>query len=355
MDPAADASSERFYWSKTEIYLKIPRCPCRVHRHVFAWPAQDLTPDLGNYPNLSRFIRLFTFAMGDLYYFFPTLWGYFENLHFYLGVMYNQFNGYRVFNLFTDPISALQFHLHLQKRNLYIPTNNGQPDEDTKQCLLGMQFPKKWLQEKFDLFHQTNHRHGFGQFSRHGLNGSLASHELSFKVDSIVADSAFFMMCNFNCSQLNTYIQKLQAKGVFWSHSVLISTLEEKICGQIAHSIQDYHGGFNFMNRIIDNMKFEEAQTPSTTRTSAARSERLAILYNTLRHYGYATDMFKHKFMAKCDENKKLREKSVLLEDAQQLPDHKRFKSADLSESLSSSTSGDDDMSLTSEWTTVHV
>lgn len=32
---------------------------------------------------------------GDLYYFFPTLWGYFENFHFYLGVMYNQFNGYR--------------------------------------------------------------------------------------------------------------------------------------------------------------------------------------------------------------------------------------------------------------------
>jgi len=32
---------------------------------------------------------------GDLYDFFPTLWGYFENLQFYLGVMYNQFNGYR--------------------------------------------------------------------------------------------------------------------------------------------------------------------------------------------------------------------------------------------------------------------
>jgi len=32
---------------------------------------------------------------GNLYYFFPTLWGYFENLQFYLGVMYNQFNGYR--------------------------------------------------------------------------------------------------------------------------------------------------------------------------------------------------------------------------------------------------------------------
>ena len=32
---------------------------------------------------------------GDLYHFFPTIWGYFENLHFYLGVIYNQFSGYR--------------------------------------------------------------------------------------------------------------------------------------------------------------------------------------------------------------------------------------------------------------------